>query len=236
MTRPPLWSHLTLLAPRRVQQNLEQLHGSGVIPEVPTLWQISLGVARMVHRILTRPETIGMSATQPVRPGLRARILRFRPLRGPFLLVAGSVAPWDLSGLTSSRRRLVRHMVGTHHDGNQFVYDLQILSGYPGALEELLAEAREVIARDDAKSRWLRDLVVYEGYHEHLLATVEAAIRDGVTLPPEEAEDPDISFVAYIDWCLRQPPTPAATWAAWRRGEWHLESTRTASGEASAAA
>ena len=46
-----------------------------------------------------------------------------RWLRGPFLLREGSIAPWDLSGLLSTPERLMTHMLGTHHDGLQFVYD-----------------------------------------------------------------------------------------------------------------
>ena len=142
MRRTPVHAFLLLLRPDRVRFNLEAVRQAGLVERVPNLWQIELGVLRMWHRIAFRPETIGMSAAHPVRSGWRARLLEKRPLRFPFLLREGSVAPWDLSGLLSTPERLVRHMLGTHHDGNQFVYDLQMLSIHPGCTEDLLGHAR----------------------------------------------------------------------------------------------
>lgn len=225
--RTPLHAFLLLLRPNRVRFNLEAVRQASLVERVPNLWQIELGVLRMWHRILFRPETIGMSAAHPVRPGWRARLLEKRPLRFPFLLREGSVAPWDLSGLLSTPERLIRHMLGTHHDGNQFVYDLQMLSIHPGRTEELLEQARAVVEnRDPKRAAWLRDLVVYEEYHETLFEVVLRATRGSVELPPDEQRDPDISFLAYLDWCASQPTTPAETWRAWRQGNFHLGPAR----------
>ena len=200
---------------------------AGLVEVVPNLWQIELGVLRMWHRILFRPETIGTSQTHPVRAGWRARLLETKPIRFPFLLWEGSVAPWDLSGLLSRPERLIRHMLGTHHDGHQFVYDLQMLAMHPGQTDELLDQARAVVEeRDPKRAAWLRDLVVYESYHETLLRVVERAVQEGVTLPPDEAADPDISFLAYLRWCAAQPPTPREAWRAWRAGALDLGPAR----------
>jgi len=225
--RRPLHAFLFLLRPGRVQRNLEAVRQAGLVERVPNLWQIELGVLRMWHRILFRSETIGMSKAHSVRPGWRAHLFEMRPIRFPFLLWEGSVAPWDLSGLLSTPERLMRHMLGTHHDGNQFVYDLQMLSIHPGRTEELLDRAQAVVEeRDPKRSAWLRDLVVYDHYHETLLEVVERAARDGIELPADEEGDPDISFLAYLDWCASQPSTPAATWRAWRSGSFHLGPAR----------
>lgn len=221
-TRPPAWAYLFLVDPARAQRNLDLIRASGLATAVPNLWQLCLGVARMAHRIAFRSDTIGTSRAQRVRANPRARLLAVRPVRFPFLLAHGSIAPWDLSGLTSSPARLIRHLLGTHHDEHQFVYDLEILRHYPGALDALARRARAVVTRDDRHARWLRDLCVFEGYHEALLAAVEAALRDGVHLPADEADDPDIAFDAYLRWCAQQPPTPSATLAAWRAGRWRL--------------
>lgn len=225
--RTPLHAYLILLRPGRVRANLAAVERAGLVEDVPTLWQIEVGVLRMWHRILFRPETIGMSRSHAVRPGWRARWLEKRPLRFPFLLAEGSVAPWDLSGLLSTPERLIRHMLGTHHDGNQFVYDLQMLSMHPGRVDELLRQARAVVENQDPKrAAWLRDLVVYENYHETLLEVVERAASEGVALPADEAADPDISFLAYLRWCAQQPETPAETWRAWRAGRLDLGPAR----------
>lgn len=211
-----------LLWPRRIEENLRRAHEAGLVAEVPTLWQVVLGVARMWHRVLFRPQTIGTSQSHPVRSTLRARLLSSRPLRFPFLVMERAIAPLDFSGLASSEERILRHLLGAHHDGSQFVYDLELLSIHPGALEELRGRARAVVEEDTPRSRWLRDLTVFERYHESLLAAVERACAEGIELAPEDASNPDISLSAYLAWCLRQPRTPAETWAAMQRGAFSI--------------
>ena len=197
--RIPWHAWLVLWRPRRVLEKLRAVERAGIVRHVPNLWQIEIGVLRMWYRILFRSEEIGTSATQPVRVSRRARWLAWRALRLPCLLWEGSVRPWDLSGLLSTPDSLTTHLLGTHHDGAAFVYDMQILALEPGRIERLRDEARAVIARDDRRSRWLRDLCVYEGYHEDLLAMVERALERGFELAPEDADDPKISFHAAYD-------------------------------------
>ncbi len=199
-----------LFFPMRVARNLERVRAAGIVPEVPNLWQIQLGVLRMWHRVLFRPESIGMCASRPVRPTWLARLLENRARRFPFLVAERAVAPLDFSGLASPPWRVVRHLLGAHHDGNQFAYDLQILSCYPGALEEVRDKARAVVEQDTPRSRYLKDLTVYEGYHENLLAAVERALEGDFDLPSGEADNPDISFIAYLNWCAAQPRSPLA--------------------------
>ena len=216
--RFPWHAHVVLLRPAQIARSLDAIGAARLVEPLPTLFQIELGVLRMWHRILFRPETIGMTAVHPVRDDRWARRLEKRWLRFPFLLREGSVRPWDLSGLLSTPEKLMTHLLGTHHDGLQFVYDLQILSAFPGKLEQLRERARAVVEHDTERSRWLRNLCVYERYHETLLAVVERAVQDGIALPPDEADDPDISFLAYLRWCALQPATPREAWRAWRSG------------------
>jgi len=211
-------AYLVLLRPSQIARALDAMRAARVVEPVPTLFQIELGVMRMWHRILFRPDTIGTTADYPVRDDRWARMLEKRWFRFPFLLREGSVVPWDLSGLLSTPQRLMTHLLGTHHDGLQFVYDMQMLTAYPGALDELFDRARAVVEHDTPRTRWLRNLCVYERYHETLLEVVERAVRDGVALPPEQADDPDISFLAYMRWCALQPTTPRGAWRAWRTG------------------
>jgi len=208
-------SWLLLLNPRRVERRLEAVRRAELIERVPNLWQIELGVLRMWHRLVFRPETIGMCSDAPVRRTWRARLLEWRPLRFVPLLLERAIAPWDMSGLLSGVERVMRHLLGAHHEADQFVYDLEMLSVVPGALSELQGRVEAVLDGSDPRGRWLEDLVVYERYHEALLEAIERFLR-GVGGP--RSDDPDISFVAYLRWCARQPPTPAATHAAWSRG------------------
>ncbi len=217
-TRFPWHAYVVLLRPSRIALALDAIRAARVVDPVPTIFQIELGVLRMWHRILFRSDTIGTTSDFPVRDDRWARLLEKRWVRFPFLLREGSVVPWDLSGLLSTPQRLMTHLLGTHHDGLQFVYDMQMLTAYPGALEELRDRARDVVERDTPRTRWLRNLCVYERYHETLLEVVERAVQGGIDLPPEQASDPDISFLAYLRWCALQPATPRAAWRAWRNG------------------
>lgn len=222
----PLWPHL-LLYPARIERSLERVRAAGMVPVTPNLWQIALGVARMGHRVLFRAETIGTSATDPVRASWRARVLHARPIRFPFLLAERAVAPLDFSGLASSPERVLSHLLGAHHDGAQFVYDFALLSLHPGRLEELVARTRAIVEGDDPRAEWLRDLVVFERYHERLLEMAEQAVAGELEISEELAADPDVTLTGYLGWCARQPLTPEATIAAWRRGEYTIANGRT---------
>ena len=216
----PFFAWLVLWNPGRIQESLALVRDAGIVEKVPSIWQIFLGVARMVHRLVFRTGTVGTCSAQPVRSTWRARWLQYRAIRLPFLIVERVVAPLDLSGLVSSPDRIIRHLLGAHHDGAQFVYDLQLLSLHPGKLEELREAARAVVTSDDARARWLRDLTVFEGYHEALLAAAERAITEGAfTSSADGGVDPDISLLGYLRWCARQPEGPGATLRALRRGE-----------------
>lgn len=219
----PWFARLLLRHPAQIAENLERVAAAGIVERVPNLWQIFLGVLRMWRRILFDNAGIGTSVDDPVRPGWRARLFRYRPLRFPFLLREGSVRPLDLSGLASSPEQLMTHVLGTHHDGDAFFYDLRILACHPGRLEELHRRTRGIVQHDSKRTRWLRDLCVYANYHEHLLAAVERALRGEWRVRPVSTST-DTSLEAYLDWCAAQPATPAATRAAWRRGELDLAS------------
>lgn len=213
------WTGALLLFPRTIAENLERAERAGVVERAPNLVQVSLGVIRMWFRVATRPETIGTCRAHRVRPSLRARLLQWRPLRFPFLVREGAVAPLDFSGFASSRERILRHLLGAHHDENQFAYDLELLAIHPGALEELHERVRRIVTGEDPRAEWLRDLVVFENYHETLLEAVEHALRDGVRLAPHEVDDPDIALSGYLRWCARQPSTWREALPALIRGE-----------------
>lgn len=224
----PLHAWLLLFRPDVIAQRLADIASSGVVEQTPNVWQIELGVLRMWHRMRYRPESVGMAANHPVRRGWRAAVLAPRPLRLPFLLAAGSVRPWDLSGLLTGPAGLRRHLLGTHHDGLQFVYDLQMLAVYPGELEQLAAEARAVVDGSHPEADWLRDLCVYEQYHESLSRVVDKALAQQAEgdrhfgLSASEQTNPDLNFHAMLAWCAAQPDTPEATWRAIRSGSFLL--------------
>jgi len=211
-----------VLFPDRIEAALDAVDRAGLVERTPNLWQVTQGILRMWHRVLFRSDTIGTCADDPVRPTWRAKLLEPRSLRFGFLVAERAIAPLDFSGLASPPERIVRHLLGAHHDQNQFAYDLALLAIYPGRLEELERRARAVVDGTDPRAEWLRDLTVYARYHERLLAAAEDALAHGVRLPHDEAHDPDISFTGYLRWCARQPETPEATWAAFLDGRYTI--------------
>lgn len=216
-----LVSKLVLLQPDKIEAALARIAASGRVRLTPNTWQITLGVLRMWHRMFFRSETVGYSL-DPVRAPLRAKLLAFRPLRFPFLLLEKAVAPLDFSGLLSERERVIRHLLGAHHDKNQFVYDLEMLSLQEGALEEVRRRAKDVVDARDPRHAYLRDLCVYERYHEHLVGAVEAYLAGVEQLSDAEKRDPDVSFFAYLAWCAAQPATPEETWSLLRRRRYSI--------------
>jgi hypothetical protein len=184
-----------------IADTLAAVERAGIVPKTPEPAQITRGVRHMIHRLVFRSGTVGTSKKNPVRAGWRARLLAWRAIRIPFLLHEGAIAPLDLSGLASSPDRVIRHLLAAHHDGVQFAYDLEILALHPGRLEELRDRARAIVENDTPRARWLRDLAVFEGYHEALLAAVEKALRGEPLLSEMESNDPDISLRAYLSLC-----------------------------------
>ncbi len=216
--RPSPYFWLLLWRPDRIQRRLDQIREAGIVRAPPNLWQIFLGVLYMWSRLLHRTDTVGTSS-RPVRRTWRARLLAHRALRLPVLIAGRYVAPLDFSGLAAAPERIIRHLLGAHHDGAQCVYDLELLSLHSGALEALRDELRAVVAGRSRRARWLQDLVVFEGYHLELLERVEAVLAGAPIVTEAEATDPDLSLRGYLSWCARQPASPAETWAALRRGQ-----------------
>ncbi len=211
-----LLSRLLLVAPGRIMKTLQDAQREGLVARAPSRWQLSMGVLRMLHRMRTRPESIGLSVDNAVRAGWGARLMSVRPVRGPLLLGLGAVQPWDLTGLLASRDKLIRHVVGTHHDRRQFAYDLEILRLYPLGLEALRDEVGAIVEGTHRLAPLLRVTCVYENYHENLLAAVDGAMAGDLGLDEMERGDPDISFAAYLEWCLRQPESIGVALAKWR--------------------
>lgn len=215
----PWWARALLLYPSRIDRALATVRERRLVPVAPNVFQVFLGVVRMQHRLLFRSDTVGTSVVRAPRPTLRARLLALRPLRFPFLVAERAIAPLDLSGMASSRERIIRHLLAAHHDGMEFVYDLELLALHDGALVELAERVRAVVDGTDRRASWLRDLVVFDGYHEALLEAVEKRLWGESLVSGETTADVDVSFFAYLRWCASQPSTPAAAVAAWRRGE-----------------
>jgi len=199
--------HLLHFRPRRIEARLDELVAAGVLDRKPTHWQLWMGVLYMWHRAAFRPETIGLSSN-PVRSTRRARLFHKRPLRSPFLFAGRRVNPLDHTGLGSSTEHTIRHLLGAHHDRADFHFDLQLIAHEPGVLQSLRDRLQSIVDETAPDAVFLKDLCVYEGYHEDLLAGVEAWIRGEV---PLDHDDPDATLTGFMGWCAQQPDSLRAT-------------------------
>lgn len=210
------WWYALLWCPQRIDTRLDRLVADGVIPKRPTRWQVWLGVVYMWVRVMKRPETIGLSDGAPVRDTAGARRMDRRLVRIPAVIRARAINPLDQTGLGSSAEHVIRHLLGAYHPGQNLLYDLAILDTEPGALDTLRARAAAVVDGTDPQAEALRDLTVYDGYHEKLLDAVVRWMdqgRDDTT-----QTHPDTTLPAFLAWCAAQPATPAATVQAMARG------------------
>lgn len=211
---------------RRVQANVQRLADAGLIERAPTLTQCAFGVLYMLHRIVRRPESIGI-ADAPERSTRRAKWLAKRPIRAPFLIASRTIRPWDLTGFASSPRFLRRHLVGTYHPGDNALYDLALLAAFPGELDKLRMQVAEAIEGQTIRGRWLQDLCVYEGYHAHLAELVEQAAAGDLT-PHVDGVASDATLAGYVDFLLCQPRDLSEAVGAIRRGEFRMGVARAA--------
>jgi len=218
----PWYVNRILRRPGRIMDNVRLAHEAGLVAKPPNEWQLFLGVLRMWHRMAFRPETVGTAASATVRDNRRARLMLYRPLRFPFLVKERVITPGDLTGMISSPGRIRSHMIGAYHAGNEFHYDLQLLSFRAGELEKLRDQVQDLLKQDTARHRWIRDLAVYEGYHESLAEAVDHALEHGVFNAGLD-DDPDWSLVGYLDWCARQPETQPETRALRRAGKFRID-------------
>ncbi len=177
----------------------------------PNLWQVRLGTLKMIHRVLFNSSTIGLCTTDVPRRNLRARLLSNRLIRFPFLVKEQAITPLDLTGFCSSPETIINHLLTAHHDGVQFIYDFQLLELYDGALEQLHRRVSHIVENSNARARWLRDLTVFENYHESLLNASAQYISGQFSLAHKDTNNPDISFHAFLSWLTSLPDSPKST-------------------------
>lgn len=209
--RIPLIFRLFVHNPELMLKNLALLKEKGHIQEIPTLWQVIQGMAQQWSFTAANLEKLGHDQSHPVRDSAGARLLQPQLLRFIPLLIEGAINPWDRSGLALTPERKMRHILGTHHGGETVMYDMQLLDCYPGALESLRDQLNEILENDTPRSRWLRDLVVYEGYHEALKRVVDRALAGDFTVPEEAPPGDDYTVGSFVDRCLACPVTPEET-------------------------
>ena len=219
MTSSPSWLiRFVLRNPERVEWHLDRLYELRRIDAKPNLWQVTMGVAYMLHRMTFRPETIGVDDDSPVRDTWRARLLHHRAFRFPFLVWNKAIYPLDLTGLSGTMQEKHLHLVGAYHPGDNALYDLECMACDPASLVKLRADVVEILGTPSARARFLKDLTVYQGYHERLLHLIDRAMAGDFAPAPGKEDHPDTTLRGFLRWCAAQPETPEATFNAALQG------------------
>ncbi len=213
---------LVLHRPWRIRRVLTALHRAGTIRVMPTAWQVVCGVLYMIARVVLRPETVGQSSVDPARTTPRSRLLAIRAVRAPVLLFTGCIVPWDLTGFGTAPATLRRHLLGAYHPWDNAMYDLAVLSVYPGETARLREDVAAVVAGTHPRAAWLRDLVVYEGYHERLLTVVDRALAGDLRVRDAPSPPSDATVSGWADFVTSLPPTLSEALGAWRAGSFRL--------------
>ena len=216
-----LFMRFVLRNPERVEWHLKKLYAHGRIDVQPNLWQVTMGVLYMLHRMIFRPATIGLDDS-PVRNTWRAKLLQYRPVRFPFLIWNKAIDPIDLTGLSGTMQRKHSHLVGAYHPGDNALYDLECMTCDPEALQALRADVVNILENPSARAAFLKDLTVYEGYHERLLTLIDRALVGDFAPAVGKEDHPDTTLRGFLRWCATQPETPESTLHAFLRGELHF--------------
>lgn len=212
----PVWFVL-LWCPGRIERRLAALEAEGVLARAPSRWQVWMGVLYMWTRVVRRPETIGLATHEPVRATTGAKRLQNRLVRGVAVFRGRVVNPLDQIGLGSSDAHVTRHLLGAYHPGDNALYDLYLLHTTPGAIDALADAVQAVVDGTHPHAEHLRDLCVYEGYHERLLGMVRRWQAEGP--PADPSMHPDTTLPGFMGWCAAQPDGLGPVLRAWWAGE-----------------
>jgi len=206
------------LVPSEPRRRIAALRASGAIDRAPNIWQVHVGTWRMLmdFKIPFAPAFYASRGKKPVAH------LIVRLLDEP-------AAAFDPSGLFSPVESMISHtLTATHQDST---YDVEILETFPGGVDELHRQLKQVVAGTHPRRRVIEYIVEAEEYHTELLAGLERYREDPVAnarlqpvKPHEGAEDLFARIEQFhtlrnfLRYSATLPPTPWATLRAWRAG------------------
>ena len=181
------------------EERLDFFVRHGMLPTVPSAWQLAVGGLAML------PVSLGESERERARS--RLTWMATIPRR---VLFQGLYAPrqlWADNGLGLRPAQIVRHLLSVYHEDAFLGYDLQLLQSHPGGLALLRDEARRVV---DGETRWapyLVSLTSWPGYHARLVEL--AGDAEQFRYPDPLDLDPRfVTLVGFAAWCATLPDWP----------------------------
>jgi hypothetical protein len=171
------------LQPTLVRRRLTRLRDLGHVDALPTTAQL-LVAARDQMILSATEETRLFYASQGI-PWTFHNVRRF--LHGPATML-------DPVGLFSPRDAIIEHVLQTFH--RHPLYDLVLLRGFPGGVEEMERQAGQVAAGTHPHQRALASLIEDGDYHLRLADEVRAfqtnPHQEARPVPAGLVDDPDL--------------------------------------------
>jgi hypothetical protein len=202
------------LRPSLVGQRLARLRDLGHVDALPTTAQL-LVAARDQMILSATEETRLFYASQGI-PWTFHNLRRF--LHGPATML-------DPVGLFSPRDAIIEHVLQTFH--RHPIYDLVLLEGFPGGVEEMERQAEQIRAGTHPHQRALASLIEDGAYHARLAEEVRAFRADPLQparpIPAGLVDDPDLMLAmdqfkdlrGYARYASRLPVGPWDAARAW---------------------
>lgn len=208
------------LRPRLVRARLERLRELGHIAAIPTNSQL-LVAARDQMMLGAAEETRIFYRSQGI-PWVFHNLRRF--LSGPATML-------DPVGLFSPRDTIIHHVLQTFH--RHPVYDLVLLRGFPGGVDQMEREAEQIRAGTHPHQRALASLIEDGSYHARLVDDVRAFRADPFVeprpIPSDLVRDPHLMLAmdqfkdlrGFTGYAARLQAGPGAALAAWLGVAWN---------------
>jgi len=205
---------LAYLWPPIVRRRLERLRALGHIDVVPTTAQL-LVAGRDQMMVSAVEETKVFYASQAI-PWVFHNVRRF--LSGPATVL-------DPIGLFSPRDAIIHHVLQTFH--RHPIYDLVLLRAHERGVEEMEAQAAQIVAGTHRHQRALASLIEDGAYHARLPADIAAFVADpnvaARPIPPGLVSEPNLMLAmdqfkdvrGYTNYASRLPVGLAGAVMAW---------------------
>lgn len=206
--------------PRLVRARLERLRELGHIDVVPTTSQILVG-ARDQMFLGAVKETEMFYRAQGI-PWVFHNLRRF---------LAGPATVLDPAGLFSPRDTIIHHVLQTFH--RHPVYDLVLLRGFEGGIDEMKRQAAEITAGTHPHQRALASLIEDGSYHGRLVDEIAEFEADPFVaarpIPSGLVADPALMLAmeqfkdlrGFTSYAARLPVGPVGAARAWLGVAWN---------------
>lgn len=211
---------VAFVRPGLVRARLQRLRALGHVDVVPTTAQI-LVAARDQMFLGAVKETEMFYRAQRI-PWVFHNLRRF--LSNPATVL-------DPAGLFSPRETIIHHVLQTFH--RHPVYDLVLLRGFDGGVEEMHRQAAQIVAGTHPHQRALASLIEDGGYHARLIQQIQqfradpfvaaepipAGLVDNANLMLAMDQFKDLR--GFTNYAARLPVGVAAAIGAWLGVAWN---------------